>query len=397
MMGGKYHISVRMGCSRRTLDAARIDLYFRKNGFSPSKAEKADYLIVYTCGGMKGFERDSIRTIKTLLNTKKKGAQLIVTGCLLKINPESLDDQWEARFIPYELLNRLDTSIKATFPYSKVNGAQVPGSLHDLETSYLERFRNNYSFSLNFCRHSLTYASQSVRIFGKSLNEHLFGRMYKLEISRGCMGHCTYCGIKLAMGDLRSRPKQQIVNEFRIALEKGYRRFSIVAGDAGCYGVDIGETFPSLLGDLLKEEGDYRIAINDLHPKWLVLYQDPLIALLKHHHRKVRTLLVPIQSGSDRVLGRMGRDYKIADVKKALKRLRKEIPDLKLETHILVGFPGETEEDFRRSKALVRTIHFHMVDTYQYDPRPRTRAASLPGQVRKEIISRRTKELCSLI
>jgi tRNA A37 methylthiotransferase MiaB len=161
--------------------------------------------------------------------------------------------------------------------------------------------------------------------------------------------------------------------------------------------VDIGTNLPNLLRKLLAVDGDYTLVLVDLNPRWLVKYFPDFLSVIKTNSDKVTKLMMPIQSGSNRLLKRMHRHYDIGEVKKCLLELQKNIPTLMIETHIMVGFPGETKEDFQKSVELVQEIKFSKVEVYSYEARPGTEASTLPDQVPKEIMEKRRKTLTKIV
>jgi MiaB/RimO family radical SAM methylthiotransferase len=214
-----------------------------------------------------------------------------------------------------------------------------------------------------------------------------------LEIAKGCLGDCSYCAIKLAMPKYKSFSEKTIVDTFKEGLKKNYRDFAVIAGDIGCYGMDINSNIAKLLSRLVAVKGNYRLLLIDLNARWFVEYYDELLAVIMKNSSKISNIIIPIQSGSDRILKLMNRRYEISEVKKCLLDLKKKVPNLQVETHIMVGFPGETEEDFQRSLDLVREIPFLRIETYPFEERPNTAAFDMAGKVSQEIIKKRVKKL----
>ena len=163
----------------------------------------------------------------------------------------------------------------------------------------------------------------------------------------------------------------------------------LIAGDIGCYGLDIKTNLPSLLNKLFAIDGDYKFFLVDLNANWFVRYYSELYSVLEVNYNKVAGNLIPIQSGSNRILELMNRNYEIGQVKKCILNLRENIPEIVLETHIMVGFPGETDEDFKESLDLVKEISFSYVDVFRYQNRPGTIASNLPNKVSQNVIKRR--------
>ncbi len=215
--------------------------------------------------------------------------------------------------------------------------------------------------------------------------------MFYIQISKGCLNNCTYCTVKCAKGSLKSKAVPAVLNEFRRGLNEGYRRFMLVAEDVGSYGQDIGKDITSLLKSILTIPGDYKICFNNLHPKWLILMQDDLIPLFKTG--KIEGICIPAQSGSDRILSLMGRGYNILQFKKAVCTIRKKAPSISIKTHLMVGFPGETDKDFKDTMMLLDEIDFDEIAVFKYSPRPSTISSRSIHQIPEPIKRKRYRLL----
>jgi threonylcarbamoyladenosine tRNA methylthiotransferase MtaB len=195
--------------------------------------------------------------------------------------------------------------------------------------------------------------------------------------------------VKFAVGQLESKPLDTIVNEFKSGLDQGFQRFVLIAGDVGCYGVDIGISVVELLGALFAVEGSYKIIIKEFNAQWIVKYFQNLLQIFKQHYEKIDYIVVPVQSASNRMLRLMKRPYTIEDVKKYLNIMKAEVPGLQISTHIMVGFPGETEDDFKESLDFIKEYEFPFVDIYAYDDRPNTAASQMADKVPQDVIETR--------
>jgi len=216
---------------------------------------------------------------------------------------------------------------------------------------------------------------------------------FDIRISEGCLGTCSYCGIKFAIGQLQSRPMEGIIVQLKDGLEKGYKRIRFVGSDTGCYGLDVGLTFPALLKRALAVESDYVLEIIDFNPQWLIRFYDPLTEVLRAHPRKVTEMVIPIQSGSNRILKLMRRPYDMDVVKDTLTRFHREFPDIRIITHFIVGFPSETEAEFKQSKRLAAELDFSEGAVFQYCDRPNTDASRMSEKTPRRVMIRRFAEL----
>jgi len=247
---------------------------------------------------------------------------------------------------------------------------------------------------MNFAHYSAQRIWNLPKRGEKCAEQVLFSEgTYRIEIGRGCLGDCSYCSIRIGMPKFESRPEEQILEEFKAGLKDNYKTFALIAGDIGCYGFDINTNLPSLLSGLFAVDGDYKIMLWDFNIRWLMKYYSEMFLILKANHEKVERIILPIQSGSNRILKLMNRHYEIEEVKNCLKNLHRGIPDLTLETQIIVGFPGETDEDFGKSLDLVREIDFYDIAIFPYEDRPGTIASNMPNRVPENVIKKRKKIL----
>jgi threonylcarbamoyladenosine tRNA methylthiotransferase CDKAL1 len=384
-----FYVYAKIHCPRRSLDSTRLFRYLAANGLKPvASPEEADLIFVYTCGGFNLDEYFSLLTVQKSLRVKS--AQVIVTGCLTKIDPGKLDAFPHAIVITPDELERLDSFINATVSYADCPNESVVEGVHDLyHGSLLSRVRRNVGFNGKLARICGSYINR--KLLHKPTDLITDPNIYRLEIAKGCLGSCSYCAIKKAMPSFHSFPENEILKNFNKGLSAGYKYFAVLAGDIGCYGLDIGTNLPHLLQELFKVEADYKLLLVDLNARWFVKYYQELLSILKPNADRISRIIMPIQSGSDRMLELMNRQYEIDEVKRCVLDLQRNIPGIMLETHILVGFPGETEDDFQQSVQLVKDLPFLVVAVYKYEDRPGTVAFDMPDKVPKIIKDQRVR------
>jgi MiaB/RimO family radical SAM methylthiotransferase len=201
-------------------------------------------------------------------------------------------------------------------------------------------------------------------------------------VARGCEGFCTYCAIKQALGPLVSTPLESVIHQARI-LVKNERQpiVSLIAGDLGAYGQDIGSNICELLEVIFEIDAAFKLVLNDFNPEWLIKYSDRLLPILARYKHKVDHIKLPVQSGSDRVLHRMGRRYAKAELIEHIGALNREVPSLPISTHIMVGFPGESDEEFNQTVSLLDAMHFEYVTVFKYSDRPGTPSSAFPDKI----------------
>ena len=203
--------------------------------------------------------------------------------------------------------------------------------------------------------------------------------MYSITISEGCSNNCSYCAIHFATGQLKSRPIQNIIDEMKNAIKNGYKYFRIQCENSGSYGTDIGSSIGDLLNQMSAIHDEFYIDLPDMHPYGFVNNLESILNFI--NKKKVYLLHLPLQSGSQRILNAMKRNYDIEAVKLCLAQLFHEHPDLRVGTDIIVGFPGEEEIDFLASFELLKSFPFSPIYIHGFCEKEGTSAFDLPNKV----------------
>lgn len=371
----KIFICNNTNCRRRLLDANKIQLYFKNNKYSIVRTpKKADIIIFVTCAYRNEITQDAINKIKDL---KKYKGELIVAGCLPEIEKEKLSQIFSGRSISTKKLNEIDK----LFPNHKIKFSEIK----DADAIIKEQKISNQEDTLKFkkipvlCKIINNIKLIFVKYF---LNPHLLvylfptkREFYHVRISWGCKGNCTYCGIKKAIGPFRSKPFKECVEDFKKGLESGYKNFVITADDVGAYGIDIKSSFPELLYEFANFKGKYNISIQDLDPKWVVKYIDELEEIFQN--KKITSVNIALQNGSERILKLMNRYSNLEKIGEALLRLKNINTNFFLDTHIIIGFPTETDEDFNNTMDFLKKINFDMGFIYRYSRKTDTKAEEM--------------------
>ena len=367
----KTYFLASAGCPRRAVDSQKIADYLETNNLEYTQDFKqADLIIVSTCAALKSREDLSKTAVTWYQEQKRQDAKIVVAGCLGKINPEVKKEFAEVAFISPREIDTLDDLIAAKVRFKDIPDPNQIGSFPLFPD---KRERQAKGDRLNK-RLDLDYEKKDL---------------FTLRVATGCLGNCSYCAVKFAVGELESKPIDAIVNEFKSGLDQGFEHFVLIAGDVGCYGVDIGTSAIELLSELFAVEGTYKIIIKEFNAQWVVKYFQDLLKIFKENYEKIDYIVVPVQSASNRMLRLMKRPYTIENVKKYLNIIKSEVPDLQISTHIMVGFPGETEEDFKESVDFIKEYEFPFVDIYAYDDRPNTAASQMAGKVPQKTIAQR--------
>ncbi len=343
------------GCSLNKSDTEQIRGFLLQNNFElVSKPESADLLLLNACAVKEQTETKMLRRIVQLNSiSKKQKSTLVVFGCFPKINPLAI------------------SSISKKI-------VQIGPCLEKL-ASFLELPEQNFSPDLNEKK-----TSNLISI---------------IPICRGCLGNCAYCAVRNARGKLKSYSIAQLNKKFKQGLEQGCSEFWLTAQDCGCYGFDIGTNIVALLKTLLRNKGNFRIRVGMANPAHLKKFLPEYLALFEHK-RLFRFFHLPVQSGSNAVLEKMNRGYKKEDFLLIVKKIRKRFPNASISLDLIVGFPGETEQQFEETLFLVEKVKPDVVNISRFGARPNTLAALMPGQLHgreKKERSRKLTVLCKRI
>jgi len=334
------------GCMLNSFDSQLFAKFFEANGYSIiDDSSDADVVLVNTCAFVKNVEDKVVDKIKELVAERKEGQRIIVTGCFPKINEGRLKEIFSGDYFGPREKEKINDILDAKVGIDEISINKV---------------------GKEYCN-----GAPSDRCY--------------IKIADGCLGGCSFCSIKKAKGGLKSREVRVVVKEFKKGLSEGFKEFVLLGDDIGCYGKDIGSDISVLLRELVGFDCDYKIYLHFFEPKWFVEQFEGLLNVFKTG--KIGFLNIPIQSGSDRILGLMNRQYKIDEVIDKVKILHREVPEVVIQTHILFGFPGETAEEFELS--LAKAKEFDFAKFFCYSERPGTAALRLEGDVSEEEKKRR--------
>lgn len=218
-----------------------------------------------------------------------------------------------------------------------------------------------------------------------------------VNITYGCNNFCTYCIVPYVRGRERSRDMQEIINEVTdLVQNKGYKNITLLGQNVNSYGNDIDNkdiTFANLLSKLAQIDGEFKIKFLTSHPKDLT---DDVIEVIAKNNKISKAIHLPCQSGSTQILEAMNRRYTRESYLALIKRIKKALPDVSLTSDFIVGFPGETEEDFKDTLSLVKECNFNSIFAFMYSKRRGTVAEKLPNQVPIDIKRKRVNILLNL-
>lgn len=334
-----------VSCLARQLDAIAIKNFLSENGWQVvDDHKKADLVLIGTCGVTKKREDSSIDAILRY-KKNKSDSEVVVFGCLPAINHDRIRSVFDGEIIDLGSIEKLNEITEAKIGINRFKGNffdQKPSKIHFLK--------------------------DKIRGLG---NKRFGEKNYYITLSIGCLGNCSYCTTKNAIGDLKSRPIEEILCDFDTGLKLGYKRFVLCASDTGAYGRDIGTDITSLLKKIFGREGDYRISLTYFNPRWC----NDIISNMTDFFKsgKIDFISLPVQSGSNRILEFMNRNYTVEDFEMCIKHLKDTNPRLTISTDIIYGFPGETEEDFRKTLRLLDNPRINSILPTFYSERPKTK------------------------
>lgn len=395
-------------CSYRRLDAQRFRNYFSRNGLKiVDYAEDADYIIFVTCGVTNVMADICLESIKKF---SQLPAELIVSGCLPSIRKELFLHDFKGKVIFVDDLISNPDRVDKLFPMNKIKFKDIEDPSvfenQDDQGNIYQRLKKR----INTAQMRKTPSLVNVITFfiPLKLRRYMLGRILGKEsvifhyesflsqsvencirVSWGCTGNCSYCGSKKAMGTYVSKPIDEILKEVEKGLKLGYETCYICSEDIGPYGLDFGSTLPDLLEKIIKIEGDYRIFLGGLNPVWLIKYIDRLENIFKTG--KIKYLESPVQSGSARILRLMNRFDDVKKIKDAYLRLKKACPDLLLYPHIMLGFPTENDDDFKKTLSLIKDIGFDSGKIFLCSVIPGTEAENIEPKIKQEVLLERSK------
>jgi tRNA A37 methylthiotransferase MiaB len=376
-----------LGCPRSQAATARLFPYLERNGWRLTRRiDRAGLVLVAGCAFNNDAEEQSVAYLHCIRSEMTDEARLVVVGCLAGISPERLADEFGCESVSPCDMERLDALLDSRVPLADIE----PVNNYDDILAAAQPPNPDPARRRPLYQRLATGSLRRWRIWQqRRLGMPDKRRIFHITVAQGCLSECSYCAIRFACGSLTSRKAESIVEEFQRGRSMGYRHFDLIAGDLAAYGQDIDTDLPALLESLLAADGDCRIDLLDANPAWLVSYRERLLKVLRRHPGRLGRFVIPIQSGSDRVLERMKRGYGIDEALDLTRELMAADPHCAIDTHVLVGFPGETERDFEQTLEAIEAVGYHRVMPYAYADRSGTEAAAMSDKVAPAIIAER--------
>lgn len=320
------------GCALNQAETMHIVQGFIDSGYEITEnPEEADKIIIGTCVVIKHTENQMMKRIEEL---EKLGKNVIVYGCL----PGARE----------ELLRNLNVY--------KIKAKEFDGTINlngfSINTENIPRLENTITF----------------------------------PIAQGCAGHCTYCISKLSRGNIKSYDEESIVKKVREAVKNGFKEIRLSALDTASYGMEKGKTLPVLLEKIVEIEGDFKIRVGMMEPKNTIKIIDDLLEIFKSE-KIFKFFHIPVQSGDDRILESMGREYTSSDFIEIYNAIKNKFNHFTLSTDIIVGFPGEDDSAFANTLKIIEKTKPDILNITRFSPREGTlayRMKQIPSKISKE-------------
>ena len=369
---------ISLGCPKNLVDSeVMLGIIEKYHIEITNDPEAAEIIIVNTCGFIESAKQESIDTILSMSAYKTEGCcrYLIVTGCLAQRYAQEL----------FQDMPEVDAIV----------GTNVYKDIAQVIERVMKGQRVLHLSETDFEKTNLEGLPGKERILPDPRKLTTPSYMAYLKIAEGCDNFCSFCAIPLIRGRYTSKPYEQIMAEARELVERGVKELIVIAQDTTRYGQDLyGKLrLAELLHDLNALPGLKWIRVLYSYPN---TFTDELIEAYATLPKVCHYVDLPLQHASDRLLHAMRRRDKLSETKKLLKKLRERIPDIVIRTTFIVGFPGETEEDFAILKAFVTEQKFENAGVFQYSQEENTVAATLPEQIPEETKQERYDELMAI-
>lgn len=352
-----------LGCKVNTYESNAMLKIFNDAGYQEVDFKQiADVYVINTCTVTNTGDSKSRQMIRKAIR-KNPQATICVVGCYSQIAPEEIEQidgvgvvlgtQYRQEIVKY-----VNEYLETGKMIVKVDNIMNLKKFEDLN---IDRFKNTRAF---------------------------------LKIQDGCNNFCTYCIIPYARGRVRSRNKDSVLNQARRLVANGYVEIVLTGIHTAGYGEDLDDySFYDLLVDLVKIEGLKRLRISSIETSQI---SDEIIELIGSNEIIVDHLHVPLQAGCDETLKRMNRKYTTKQYLEKINKIRSYLPNIAFTTDVIVGFPGETEEEFEKTYNFIKKVNYSELHVFPYSPRKNTPAAKMPNQVNDQIKHDRSNRLLAL-
>ncbi|MCD8016167.1 MAG: tRNA (N6-isopentenyl adenosine(37)-C2)-methylthiotransferase MiaB [Lachnospiraceae bacterium] len=387
------------GCQMNAKDSEKLRGILDGIGYQMTDSEEADFVIYNTCTVRENANLKVYGHLGYLSSLKKKNPRMIIglCGCMMQ-EPEVVEKLKKS----YRFVN-LIFGTHNIFKFAELLYQVLDGQRMNEQINAAQDGQTNSTGEINSSSLSQVKTNMIIDIWegtDKIVEDLPADRTYSFKsgvnIMYGCNNFCTYCIVPYVRGRERSRRPEDILCEVERLAKDGVIEVMLLGQNVNSYGKTLDDpiSFAELLEMVEQVPGIERVRFMTSHPKDL---SDELIDAMKHSKKVCRHLHLPLQSGSSRILKKMNRRYTKEQYLALAARLRREIPDLSITTDIIVGFPGETEEDFQETLDVVRQVRYDSAFTFIYSRRTGTPAAAMENQVPDDVVKDRFNRLLTLV
>ena len=361
----KFFKTLVLGCKVNTYEMQAIKELLNEKGYQESNDDKCDVFIINTCAVTQVGEQKSRQMIRKAIN-KYPDAVVVVMGCYSQLHPEVV-----------EAIEGADIILGTT------NRSKI--------VELLDEYEQNKKQIVLVNKENRREDYECLKITSYSENTRAF-----IKIQDGCNNFCSYCIIPYTRGNFRSRPKEEILSEIKSLCDRGFLEVVLTGIDSAGYGKEFKDSnyrFNDLLKEIIEREPRLkRIRISSMEESEL---DDEFVEILKNNPVVAPHLHIPLQSGSEGVLKRMRRKYNKEQFLSTINKIKEAVPNIALACDVIVGFPGETEEEFVECMDFIKECGFHYLHVFPYSIRPGTPASKMENQIDPKIKKERVHRLIS--
>ena len=353
---------ITLGCKVNTYESNSISDTLLANGYEKALDDKqADIVIINTCTVTNTANNKSLKMIRHAIRNNRD-AIIIVTGCSAQVYHKQIMEIDGVSII-----------------IGTVGKSQI--------LKYIEEYKKN--------KEQIIDVKNNTNILFEEMKLNNFDKTRAfVKIQDGCNNFCSYCIIPFTRGSVRSRNKDEIINEIKTLINYGHHEIVLTGIHTGNYGEEFDNyDFASLLSNLVKIQGLDRLRISSIEVTEL---NDRVLSILEEEKVLVSHLHIPLQAGTDKILKAMNRKYDTKYFKEKIDKIRTIRPDISISTDVIVGFPGETEEDFIESMDFINSMKFSKIHVFPYSKREGTKAATFDNQIDEKVKKDRARLLIKL-
>lgn len=364
----KYYI-VTFGCQMNVHDSEKIAGILEEKGYEGTdKKEDADIIVFNTCAIREGAEDRVFGNVGALKKMKRERPSLIIAVCGCMTQKQETAEKMKAKFPFVDI-------IMGTFNMTKLS-------------EYIDRVREQKKRLLELYKEG---DIDELLPYKRTSGDNAW-----VNIMQGCNNFCTYCIVPYVRGREKSREEEAILKEIKELVATGqYKKITLLGQNVNSYGKDLKEpvSFAKLLSDICQIEGDFKIWFMTSHPKDL---SDEVIDVIAREDKILKDIHLPAQSGNNRILALMNRKYTREKYLEIIDKIRAKIPNCRITSDFIVGFPTETEEEFNDTYSLIEQVRYDSIFAFMYSPRIGTVASKMEGQIDEKVKHERVNKLLKL-